>query len=133
MAYDTPIAVITIACEASNQSHEARVAVGATILNRLRSGRFGKTAAAVCLKRFQFSEWNADATDNANLERVATMPDDDPVIVDCAVAWAEAKAGADPSSGATHYYDDSIPPPQWTFGATLAAKIGRLNFYKDVH
>lgn len=132
MAYDKPIAVITIAAEASNQPHDAKVAVGATILNRIKSGRFQKTVAAVCLKRLQFSEWNADVGDNANLERVALMADDDPVILDCSAAWDEALAGSDPSNGATHYYDDSIPKPVWAVNATLTAKIGRLNFFNNV-
>jgi len=132
MAYDKPIAVITIACEASGEAHEVKVAVGATILNRVASGRFQRSVAAVCLKRMQFSEWNADTGDNANLERVALMSDEDPTILDCEKAWDEAVAGSDPSNGATHYYDDSIPKPVWAVNATLTAKLGRLNFYKDV-
>lgn len=132
MAYDKPIAVITIAAEASNQPHVVRVGVAATILNRVNSGRFQMTAAAVCLKRLQFSEWNADTGDNANLERVALMADDDPVILDCAAAWDEAVAGSDPSNGATHFYADGIPKPLWAVNATLTAKLGSVNFYNNV-
>lgn len=133
MAYDKPIAVITIACEASGEPHDAKVAVGATILNRVASGRFQHSVAAVCLKRMQFSEWNADTGDNANLERVALMADDDPAILDCAQAWDEAVSGSDPSNGATHFIADSIPKPVWAINATLTAKIGRLNFYNNVN
>jgi spore germination cell wall hydrolase CwlJ-like protein len=132
MAYDKAIAVITIACEASNQPHAARQGVAASIFNRLADGRFGATIAAICLKRFQYSEWNGDAADNANLERVARLGDDEPVIRDCAVAYDEAAAGADPTHGATHYHDTSIAPPAWTQHATRTCEIGALIFYRDV-
>lgn len=133
MAYaDETIAVITIACEAENQPHNAKVGVAATILNRLRDGRWGKSAAAVCLQRLQFSEWNDDRPDNANLVRVAVKPADDPVIVDCLAAWHEALVGADPTNGATHFYADDIPAPNWTVGATQSARIGAINFFSNV-
>lgn len=132
MAYDKAIAVITVAAEASNQSHPARQGVAASIFNRLADGRFGTTIAAICLKRFQYSEWNGDASDNANLERVAKLPDGDPVILDCAVAYDEAAAGKDPTGGATHYHDTSIAPPNWTQGATRTCQIGALIFYTNV-
>lgn len=132
MACDTAIAVLTIACEASNQPHEARQGVAAVILNRVADGRFGKTPSAVCLRRFQFSEWNGDALDNANLERVASMADDDPVIEDCGLAWREVSAGFDPTNGATHFFADSIRAPGWTAQATQTAKLGALLFFKNV-
>lgn len=132
MAYDKPIAVITIACEASGESHVARLGVAASLFNRLHVGRYGKTIAAVCLKRMQYSEWNADRIDNANLLRVANMAVDDPVILDCANAYDEAAAGADPTYGATHFFADSIQSPAWTVGATKTVQLGSIVFYRDV-
>jgi spore germination cell wall hydrolase CwlJ-like protein len=132
MAYDKPIGVITVAAEASSEPHLGRVAVAAVILNRVRDGRFGHTAAAVCLKRMQFSEWDADRADNADLERVASMADDDSVIVDCAAAWDEAISGNDPTGAATHFYSEPHPAPPWTVGATFTVQIGRNLFFKDV-
>lgn len=133
MAYaDKPIGVLTIAAEASNQSHECRLAIAASLFNRLADGRFGHSIAAVCLKRYQYSEWNDDSVDNANLIRVAVMLPDDPVILDCAVAYDQAAAGADPSGGATHFFADSISRPQWAALATFTVKIGSVLFYKDV-
>ena len=133
MAYaDKVVAVLTIAAEASNQPHIGKQGVAAVIFNRLHSGRFGHSVAAVCLKRYQFSEWNADPADNANLIRVANMNADDPVILDCASAYDEMTAGNDPTDGATHYHDTSIAPPAWTNGATKTCQLGDLIFYRDV-
>lgn len=131
MAQDSAIAILTVACEASNQGHDARVGVAASILNRVKDGRFGSTPAAVCLRRFQYSEWNSDAADNRNLERVASMADDDPVIVDCATAWNEAQT-QDPTEGATHFFAESIPEPWWAAQATFTVQLDALRFYKDV-
>lgn len=132
MAYDKPIAVVTIACEASNRSHAVRQGVAASLFNRLALKRYGHTIAAICLKRFQYSEWNADAADNANLERVASLPDDDAVILDCAVAYDEVAAGADSTDGATHFYDESIPAPSWAAVSTFTVKIETVLFFKNV-
>jgi N-acetylmuramoyl-L-alanine amidase len=132
MAYDKPIAVLTIAAEASSQSHAGRQGVAASLFNRLAAKRYGSTIAGICLKRFQYSEWNGDAADNANLERVANMSPDDPVILDCAIAYDEAAAGADPTNGATHFWADTIPEPYWAKQATLTVKIGAIQFAKDV-
>ena len=124
---------MTIYCEASGEPYEGKVAVAATFFNRVRSGRFQKTVAATCLKRFQYSEWNGDPIDNMNLMRVATVSDDDPVLADCARAYDEAAGGADPTKGATHYYSTTIAPPSWVSGtATLTAEIGHHLFYDNV-
>ena len=133
MAYaDKPIAVLTVAAEASNQPHIVRQGVAASFFNRLALKRYGSSIAGVCLKRYQYSEWLADAADNANLERVANMAPDDPIILDCAVAYDEAAAGADPTNQATHFFADGIATPAWAKHATLTVKLGVLNFYKDV-
>lgn len=133
MAYaDKPIAVLTIAAEASNQLHVVRQGVAASIFNRLKDGRFGKSIAGICLKRYQYSEWLADAQDNANLERVANMAPDDPIILDCAIAYDEAATGIDPTNGSTHFFASGIPTPSWANAATMTVKLGSLFFYKDV-
>ena len=135
MAYDKQIAVLTTFCEASDQPPEARRAVMHAIFNRQRTGaaRYGKTVAAVCLKRAQFSEWDGDAVDNRNLERAASAPESDPVMLDCAAAYDEVAGGApDPTGGSTHFYADSIPAPYWTAQAAPCGKFGSMYFWKDV-
>lgn len=132
MAFDREIAALTIYCEASGEPHDGKVAVAATFFNRLKTGRFGKTVASVCLERMQYSEWNADRADNANLLRGAETPDANPVMADCLMAFEEALAGADPSLGATHYYAVSIPAPAWAAQGTETIEIGHHRFFKNV-
>ena len=135
MAYDKQIAAITCFCEASNQPPEARRAVIHAMFNRkaLNPAYYGPTIAAVCLKRMQFSEWNADQADNRNIERAASAPDSDPIMLDCAAAYDVVEGGAcDPTNGATHFYADSIPAPQWTQNASFCGKIGSIMFWKNV-
>lgn len=136
---DLAIATITIFCEASSASPDERRFVARTIFNRLalNPARFGRTVAAVCLKRYQYSEWNADVADNANLERGAEASEADPVLQDCAAAYEEVAgdvlaAAPDPTGGATHYTDKTIAPPYWTAQATLALETDKFRFYKDV-
>ncbi len=132
MAFDREIAALTIFCESSGEPYTGKVAVAATLFNRLKSGRFGKTIAAVCLQRYQYSEWNDDKGDNGNLIRGAETPENDPIMALCLAAFDEASRGADPSMGATHYYADSIAAPAWAATGTETVKIGHHIFFKDV-
>lgn len=132
MAFDREIGALTIYCEASGEPHEGKVAVAATLFNRLKTGRFGKTIASVCLARYQYSEWNDDKADNANLIRGAETPALNPVMADCLDAYDEASRGGDPSLGATHYYAVSIPAPAWAATGVETVQIGRHIFFKNV-
>lgn len=136
MAFDTAIAAMTIYCEDSSGTHEERVLVAWTIFNRLRARRFAKTVAGVCLKRAQFSEWDGDKVNNANLMRAAEVSDDDPVMRDCVAAFNEAAAASvDPTEGATHYYDKSrdSDPPTWSLPpAVLSFTTDNFRFFRNV-
>lgn len=133
MAFDRPIAAITCYCEASNASPDERRAVMHTFFNRIADGRFGKTVASVCLKRYQFSEWNDDKGDNANLERAASASDHDPIILECLADFDAILAGSPDTTGAaTHYHDKSISPPNWTVGATVSLETKKFIFYRGV-
>lgn len=133
MAFDRSIAALTTFCEASSASAMERRCVVHSFFNRVADGRFGKTIAAVCLKRYQYSEFNDDAADNANLERGAVTPDSDPVMLDCVAAYDEVLAGAfDRTGAATHYHDKSIAPPKWTIGAIVSLETAKFIFYRGV-
>lgn len=133
MACDAAIAALTIYCEASSASQAEREAIAHVIRNRVADRRFPKTAAAVCLQRMQFSEWNADAADNRNLMRAALTPDSDPVFRACGMAWAFATStDIDPTFGATHYHDKTIAPPAWTEGARVTLNTDKFIFYAGV-
>ena len=137
MAYDLEIAAITIYCEASDQPDIAKLGVAWSMVNRLLvPGKpYGWTIAEICLRRMQYSEWNADRQDNANLIRAARCQSSDPLILDCRamIEGALANTSSDPTRGATHYYDGSIAAPYWTEPpATKTAQLGKLLFYKGV-
>lgn len=134
MAFDRPIAIITIACEASSESHECRQAVIASIRNRRDSGRFEPTISGVCMQRYQYSEYLPDRGDNSNLERILALSDDHSEILDAGKAYDEVMADStlDPSQGATHFVADSIPLPSWAVSATQTVKIGHVMFFKNV-
>lgn len=100
----------------------------------------GKTYPEVILKPYQFSSFNqptADKDGKLHVDANATklpIPTSDIAYGPCLMAAKHVYDGttADPTLGATHYYDDSIAAPSWTNGATNTMKLGRLNFYKDV-
>lgn len=135
---DSVLATLVIAAEARNQPHAAKQGVAASFFNRLRTGHYGPTITHVCLMREQYSSLNDDKGDNRNLLAVADLPEDGAVWQDCMKAYVEVANGVDPTDGATHYYDTSIPAPYWTQKqpdgkqAVMTIKIGNLVFFKDV-
>ena len=134
MAFDREIAALTIACEAGNQSVECQTAVAGVLFNRLKLNplRYGRSIAAVCLKRYQFSEWLPDVSDNALIERVAASSETSDVIVNALAAYDAALKGGDPSLGAVGFYATTIAEPAWASAATLTVQLGIVRFYKDV-
>lgn len=132
---DRVLGIVMIACEADSQPLVCQQAVIASARNRVRSGRWAKTLAGVILQRLQYSEFDDDKADNANLERVLALPDYHSIIVTAAAAYDAVIADPefDPSLGATHFYADGIAPPVWSRPpARLTVKLGSVNFYADV-
>lgn len=138
--FDEAIVVLTLICEASSESSSCRKKIFWTIRNRVLDPRFPKTFAAVCLQRFQFSEFNDDSGDNGNLLRVASMGHDDPAYIaaldDYEGALADDAFGRpDPTDGATHFYSSrgGKAPPYWAKPpARLTGQDGSVLFYRDV-
>jgi len=134
MAGDVAIGKITVFCEASNQPPATRRDVASVLMNRLHDGRWGSTLAAVCLKRMQFSEWDADLVDNKNLIRAAETPDGDPIMSDCENAVEDALSGAlvDGTGNALFYHEASMSVyPDWTAKMTNLGQRGPFVFYTD--
>lgn len=128
MTWDEQIALRTLWGECRGEPHEGQVAVAAVLLNRLKSGKWGKSLASVCLAKIQFSCWNAS---DPQRERMAALADEE--LTGLKAALAEAMAGKDPTKGATHYFATSmIVPPKWSIGATFCGQIGRHKFYREV-
>lgn len=123
---------MTIYCEASSEPPAVWDAIAHVILNRVAIGRWGDTVAQVCLSPYQFSEWLPDKADAANMRRACHVADDDPIWLGCLKAYDTATSSADPTSGATHFYDDRIPAPSWTARATFTVQLGTTRFYANV-
>jgi hypothetical protein len=134
MAGDKVIASITTYCEASSATQFERRCVMHTHFNRLRHGGFGQTISEVCLKRKQYSEWNADPVNNANLLRGARVADDAPIMAQCYQLFDAVKIGdLDPTNGATHYTDKTIDPPYWAAPPAIKTlETRKFRFYKHV-
>lgn len=130
--FDRPIGILTIACEASTAAEQLGIAY--TLFTRVAAGRWEPTVGAVCMQRYQFSEYLSDSGDNADLERVLKLDSTDPQIIAATNAFntAYSKSEPDPTNGATHFFADSIAAPSWTKGATLCCKIGHTLFYRNV-
>lgn len=104
----------------ANAPYEGAVAVGAVVLNRVRSSRFPNTILKVVGQRgktkrgvwvYQFSGYN-DHNYRAPVKDYAWR------------AAREALAGADPVAGADHYYNPFLVAPRWARSFTFIRRIG---------
>ena len=118
--------------EARGESVNAQIAVGCSIRNRTLKATWwnDRTAAsytAVILQPYQYSSFNAS---DPNAVKIPNYRD--PQFRDCLGIAADIIGGAqvDTTSGATHYYDDSIDPPAWALEMTLTLELPPFKFYK---
>ena len=129
-AYEFTLAALCVWREARGESAEGKRAVAWVIRNRaLTPSWWGSGWSGVILKPFQFSSFNS-----SDPNAVKWPAKGDPAWMECLNAAAEVFEGEaqdDPTRGATHYYDDSIPKPEWTRAMIPVLKVGRLNFYKE--
>jgi N-acetylmuramoyl-L-alanine amidase len=86
--------------------------------------------AAVCLRPWQFSCWNARDPNRAIIERV--QPGTFMFDV-CRLVASLAIRGLlhDPTGGATHYHTKGVAP-DWSRGKTPSAVIGDHLFFNDI-
>lgn len=129
--YELALLMLCIWREARGESAIAQLGVAWVIKNRLAlQGWMGKTYPAVILKPYQFSSFNAGDPNATKFPNPTT----DLAMGPCLLVAKHAYEGteSDPTDGATHYFDDSISPPDWTIGATKTVKLGHLIFYKGV-
>jgi len=133
----------TIWMEARDQGAAGQKAIAHTIVNRVRDGRWGTTLHEVCTSEYkgwhQFSGWNRG---DSNRVPAIRLHDEDPALVQySAYVTAALNGEADPTGGATHYYNPDIAEqPEWVRGnaakkippATFCCRIGKHLFYKGV-
>lgn len=107
-----------IRAEAESQPYNAKVAVGAVVVNRVQSSEWPNTIKDVIYHRsggyYQFTP-----VLNGTINKAATD-------VDYKAAY-DALHGVDPTNGAMFYFDDSTTN-QWLWSKTLAARIDRMVF-----
>lgn len=102
--------------ETESQPYEAKVAVGAVVMNRVDSGLFAPTISEVINQKingyYQFSPVaNGWINRPANAESIS--------------AAKEALSGVDNTDGALFYYDDSTTN-QWILSKPVSVKYGRM-------
>ena len=107
-----------ITAEASGESYSAQVAVGAVVMNRVKSTSFPNTVSSVIYQKdsnyYQFTP-----VQNGYINKAATA--------DAIKAAKEAISGVDPTKGAIYYFDDSATN-KWLWARPLALRIGKMVF-----
>lgn len=107
-----------IRAEAEGEPYNAKVSVGAVVVNRVQDSRFPKTISNVIYQidggYYQFSP-----VANGMINKPATDED--------RKAALEALNGADPTNGALYYFDDSTTN-KWLWSKTVALRVDRMVF-----
>jgi LysM repeat protein len=107
-----------ICAEAQGESYQAKVAIGAVVMNRIKSGLFSDTVKGVIYQQingyYQFTP-------------VVNGWIDKPADEDSLKAAKEALNGSDPTNGALWYYDDSCTNA-FMLAKKVAVKIDHMVF-----
>ncbi len=103
--------------EARGEPYEGQVAVGAVIMNRVKSSKFPNTIAGVIYQKDQFScikdgQFNAPIEENSTVYKAAQ----------------DAMNGSDPTNGALYFYNPSKTKSKWLFSLPVVATIGEHKF-----
>ncbi|MCQ2386947.1 MAG: spore cortex-lytic enzyme [Clostridia bacterium] len=101
--------------EARGESYTGQVAVGAVVMNRIKSASFPNTMSGVIYQRNAFTAVN-DGQINLTPNETAKK------------AAADAMNGFDPTYGALYYYNPAIATSQWIFSRKTTITIGRHVF-----
>lgn len=121
------IAIVTLFQEAEGEPYDGKVAVG-EVIRRRASRRYSSdgTVDGACLRRFQFSGWNSDAT---NRLRSLRIDGTDPVVIECIRAWADSETSK-LVPDAVLYHATSIPAPSWADPLRFVRQIGHHRFFR---
>ncbi|MBQ7348565.1 MAG: spore cortex-lytic enzyme [Clostridia bacterium] len=103
--------------EARGESYVGQVAVGAVVMNRVRSSSFPNTISGVIYQRYAFTavdDGQINLTPNATARKAAQ----------------DAMNGWDPSYGAIYYYNPKTATSSWIFSRQTTVTIGNHVFAK---
>lgn len=104
-----------IYAEARGEPYQGQVAVGAVVLNRIKSSSFPNTMSGVIYQKYAFtcvSDGQINLTPNATAKKAAN----------------DAMNGWDPSYGALYYYNPKIATSSWIFSRKTTVVIGQHVF-----
>ena len=103
--------------EARGEPYAGQVAVGAVILNRVKSSQFPNTIAGVV---YQSGAFDAVSDGQVNLTPDSTAKK----------AAQDALNGWDPSYGAIYYFNPNTATNKWIWSRPLTVTIGKHRFCK---
>lgn len=103
--------------EARGEPYQGQVAVGAVVLNRVKSSEFPNTISSVIYQKNQFS-CIKDGQFNKKIDKDSTVYK----------AAQEAISGSDPSNGALFFYNPKTTKSKWLFSLKTLATIGNHRF-----
>lgn len=105
--------------EARGEPYEGQVAVGAVILNRVRSSKFPNTIAGVIYEKGAFTAVS-DGQINEPIEEKSSVYK----------AARDAMNGWDPTGGAIYYFNPDTATSDWIWSRPLIKTIGKHRFCK---
>ncbi|MGI9861414.1 cell wall hydrolase [Moorella naiadis] len=105
-----------IAAEAGTEPYEGQVAVGAVVMNRVRSPLFPSTISGVV-----FEPWAFESVSNGLIWQVTNL-------ATASRAAADALNGWDPTYGALFFWNPSKEVSPWIWTRTIITQIGNHVF-----
>lgn len=105
--------------EARGEPYEGQVAVGAVILNRVKSSKFPNTISGVIYEPGAFTAV-ADGQINVPISEGSTV----------VKAARDALNGWDPTGGAIYYFNPNTATNKWIWSRPLIKTIGKHRFCK---
>ena len=112
---DTYLLARCIYAEARGESYTGQVAVGAVVLNRVKSAEFPNTIAGVIYQRHAFTAVS-DGQINLTPDQTALN------------AAKDAMNGWDPTGGCLYYYNPAKATSSWIFSRETVVTIGKHVF-----
>ena len=112
---DTNLLAKLIYAEARGESYSGQVAVGAVVLNRVKSPSFPNTISGVIYQPYAFT-CVSDGQINLTPNQTALS------------AARDAMNGYDPSYGSLYYYNPAVATSKWIFSRKTTVTIGRHVF-----
>lgn len=109
----------TINGEARGEPYEGQVAIGAVILNRVKSSKFPNTVAGVIYQSGAFTAVQ-DGQINQPISEGSTVYK----------AAQDAKNGWDPTDGAIYYFNPNTATNSWIWSRPYIKTIGKHRFCK---